>query len=228
MEFLLYDLIPIFLTILIFSRNQNKAINPNSLGAFFTALLFFPTIWFLNLLTVEIDLLNQTVMVVAVCIFLWFLVLGLKIRRWKISESSVLLAFSISVIGYFVLLLIFGLGPVPIWKKIMISLYRTSTVHIFYLFTSVLAIFVFFENIKNLSEEKKYLGIFLVMFLFTHFAIFAYANPKWSTIHEFVFVTFSKPGNSVNLSDTRGMMSFYPIFIFFISSLSFVRQRLNG
>jgi len=166
-------------------------------------------------------------MVTGICVFLWFLVLGLKIRKWKVSESSVLLAFSIAVIGYIVLLLIFGIGPVPAWKKIVISLYRTSIVHIFYLFTPALAVFIFFENIKNLSEEKKYLGFFLILFLFTHLAIFAYANPKWSTLGEFVFATFIKPGNSVNLSDTRGMMSFYPVFIFFISSLSFIRQRIN-
>lgn len=227
-EFLLYDLIPIFLTIFIFSRNQDETANPNSLGVFFTALLFFPTIWFLNLLTLEINLLSQTNMVVGVCIFLWFFVLGLKTKKWKITESSVLLAFYFSIIGYFVLLPIFGIGPIPVWKKIVISLYRTSTVHIFYLFTSALAVFIFFENLKDLSEEKKCLGFFLILFLFTHLAIFAYANPKWSTLGEFVFATFIKPGNSVNLSDTRGMMSFYPVFIFFISSLSFVRQRLNG
>ena len=106
------------------------------------------------------------------------------------------------------------------------SLYRTSTVHIFYLFTSSLAIFLFFEKLKELSELKKILGCFLILFLFTHLAIFAYANPKWPTLGRFVYATFIQPGNSVNLSDTRGMMSFYPVFIFFISSLPFVRQRL--
>jgi hypothetical protein len=75
-----------------------------------------------------------------------------------------------------------------------------------------------------LSEQKKIIGYFLILFLFTHLAIFAYANPKWPTISEFVYATFIQPGNSVNLSDTRGMMSFYPIFIFFISSLPFVKQ----
>ena len=112
------------------------------------------------------------------------------------------------------------------WEKIVISLYRTSTVHIFYLFTSSLAIFLFFEKLKELSELKKILGCFLILFLFTHFAIFLYANPKWPTLGQFVYATFIQPGNSVNLSDTRGMMSFYPVFIFFISSLPFVRQRL--
>ena len=165
-------------------------------------------------------------MVGGVCIFLGVLCLVLKFSKWKISELNVIWAFAASVIAYFVLLLIVGIGPVPVWKKIVISLYRTSTVHIFYLFTSFLAIFIYFEDLKVLSEVKKYLGCFLILFLFTHLAIFTYANPKWSTLGEFVYATFIQPGNSVNLSDTRGMMSFYPVFIFFISSLSFVRQKL--
>ena len=126
------------------------------------------------------------------------------------------------------MLLIVGVGPVPVWKKIIIPLYRTSTVHLFYLFTSTLVIFLFFEKLKELSEAKKFLGFFLVLFLFTHLAIFAYSNPKWPSLSQFVFATFIQPGNSINLSDTRGMMSVYPVFIFFISSLPFVKQRMRN
>ena len=183
--------------------------------------------WFLNLLTFKMNLLSQTEMVGGVCIFLWVLVLGLKFRKWKIPEQIAPLAFTISVVGYLVLLMIVGLGPVPVWKKIVISMYRTSTVHVFYLFTSFLVIILFFEKLKKLSEFKKILGCFLILFLLTHLAIFAYANPKWSTLGQFVYATFIQPGNSVNLSDTRGMMSIYPVFIFFISSLPFVGRRLT-
>ena len=95
--------------------------------------------------------------------------------------------------GYFVLLLIVGVGPVPVWKKIIISLYRTSTVHIFYLFTSSLAIFLFFEKLKELSELKKILGCFLILLLFTHLAIFLYANPKCPTLGQFIYATFIQP-----------------------------------
>jgi len=226
LEFLLYDLVPILLTIFIFSRYQNAGTNLKSLGVFFISLLFFPSLWFLNLLTFQMNLLSQTEMVGGVCIFLWVLALGLKFRKWKIPEQIVFLAFAISVVGYFVLLMNVGLGPVPVWKKIVISIYRTSTVHVFYLFTSSLVIILFFEKLKKLPEIKKILGCFLILFLFTHLAIFAYANPKWSTLGHFVYATFIQPGNSVNLSDTRGMMSVYPVFIFFIASLPFVRQRL--
>ena len=147
-------------------------------------------------------------------------------HRIKFSKSGLILAFIFSIVGYLVLLVFVGEGSVPVWKKVVISLYRTSTVHGFYLFTSSIAIFLFFEKLKELSETKKFLGCFIILFLFIHLAIFAYATPKWPTLGEFYYATFIQPGNSVNLSDTRGMMSVYPIFIFFIASLPFVRRRL--
>ena len=165
-------------------------------------------------------------MVGGVCIFLWVLALGLTVFKWKLSESNIQLAFVLTVAGYILVLFLSSIGPVPVWKKMAISFYRTSVVHIFYLFTAFLGIFVFFEKLKDLSGQKKMLGFFLILFLCTHLAIFSCATPKWPTFGAFVYATFIQPGNSVNLSDTRGMMSFYPIFIFFISSLPFVRRGI--
>jgi hypothetical protein len=169
---------------------------------------------------------SQVKMIGGICAFLWILALGLVWGRWKLSESSVRLALIFSVVGFVLLLFLFATGTVPVWKKLAISFYRTSVVHGFYLFTMSLAIFIFFEKFKTLSEQKKTLGFFLILFLCTHLAIFSYSTPKWPTLGEFVYATFIQPGNSVNLSDTRGMMSFYPIFIFFISSLPFVRRGI--
>ena len=225
-EFLLYDLVPIFLTILTFSRHRDKINGLKSLGLFLSAILIFPSIWFLTLLTFEMKILSQIKIVGVTCSFLWILTLGLVWRKWKFSESNVRLIFMVSVLGYFGLLLLAETGAVPIWKQILISLYRTSTIHVFYLFTSFLFIFIFFEKIKILPEIKKILGCFLLLFLFVHLAIFAYANPKWPNIGQFFYATFVQPGNSINLSDTRGIMSFYPVFIFFISSLPFVSERV--
>ncbi|MBN4079644.1 hypothetical protein JYT60_00240 [bacterium AH-315-C08] len=225
-EFLLYDLVPVFLTIYVFSRYSEKNNNLKSLKLFFLSLLLLPSIWFLNLLTFDMILWSQVKMIGGICAFLWILALGLTWGRWKLSESSVRLAFILAVAGYILVLFLSGAGPVPVWKKIAISFYRTSVVHIFYLFTAFLGIFVFFEKLKSLSEQKKMLGCFLILFLCTHLAIFSYATPKWPTFGEFVYATFIQPGNSVNLSDTRGMMSFYPIFIFFIASLPFVRRGI--
>jgi hypothetical protein len=223
-EFLLYALVPIFLTIYVFSRYEEKNNDLKSLNLFFLSLLLFPSIWFVNLMTFDMALWSQMKMVGGVCIFLWVLALGLTVFKWKLSESNIQLAFVLTVAGYILVLFLSSIGPVPVWKKITISFYRTSVVHIFYLFTTFLGIFVFFEKLKSLSQQKQILGCFLILFLCTHLAIFAYATPKWPTFGEFVYATFIQPGNSVNLSDTRGMMSFYPIFIFFISSLPFVRR----
>jgi len=226
-EFLLYDLVPIFLTVYVFSRYPDKSSNLKSLKIFFLSLLSLPSIWFLNLLTFDMVLWSQIKMVGVVCLFLWALALGLTWGNWKIPESRVRLAFVLAVSGYFALLLVLGAEPVPVWKKLVISLYRTSTVHVFYLFTTLLVVFVFFEKIKDLPEQKKLLVFFLILFLCTHLAIFTYSTPKWPTLGEFVYATFIQPGNSVNLSDTRAMMSAYPIFIFFIASLPFVKRRLE-
>jgi len=227
-EFLLYDLIPIFLTIFILTRYQDETPNLKSLEVFFASLLFFPTIWFLNLLTFKMDLWVQIKMVGGVCVFLWVLALSLTWRKWKISESNMIFACIFAVAGYFILLPIVGIGSVPVWKKFIISLYRTATIHTFYLFTSLLTIFLFFEKLNKLSELKKILGCFLILFLFIRLSIYTYADPKWPTLGEFVYATFIQPGNSVNLSDTRGMMAFYPVFIFFISSLPFIRKMLKN
>jgi hypothetical protein len=223
-EFLLYDLVPVFLTLYTFSRHPGNNEKLKSLKLFFSCLLLLPSFWFLNLMTFDMALWNQMKMVGGVCVFLWILALGLTLFKWNFSESNITLAFVSAVAGYILVLLVSGTGPVPVWKKMTISFYRTFIVHIFYLFTTFLGIFVFFEKLKALSEQKKVIGYFLILFLITHLAIFAYATPKWATFGEFVYATFIQPGNSVNLSDTRGMMSIYPIFIFFISSFPFVKQ----
>ena len=225
-EFLLYDLVPIFLTVYVFSRHPGN--NSKSLKWFFLSLLFLPSIWFLNLHSFEMVLWSQLKMVELVCLILWIFFFALIWGNWKFSERNMPMALIFAFVGYFVVLLILGSEPVSAWKKILISLYRTSTVHIFYSFTSLLVIFVFFEKLKALSEQKKLLGCFLILFFCTHLAIFTFATPKWHTLGEFIYATFIQPGNSVNLSDTRGMMSIYPVFVFFIASLPFVKRRFDN
>ena len=230
LEFLLYDLIPVFLTVYVFIKYPEKenSSNQNSLKLFFLCLLMFPSIWFLNLLTFDMPLWNQIKILAGICGLLWVLALYLTWGRWKISESSIRMGFVFCVAIYFLVLFMLGAGQVPTWKKIAISLYRTSTVHIFYLFTTSFIIFVFFEKLKDLSEQKKMLGGFLILFLFVHLAIFSYLTPKWGALGEFINATFFQPGDSVNLSDSRAMMAVYPIFIFFISLLPFVRRGMEN
>ena len=103
-------------------------------------------------------------MVGGVCLLLWVFAFGWTSGLWKFSNSSVRLSFIIAIPVYFSILLLVGAEPVPVWKKIIISLYRTSSVHIFYLFTAALVIFLFFEKLKDLSEPLKLLGVFLLLF----------------------------------------------------------------
>ncbi|MZG53775.1 MAG: hypothetical protein F3744_06895 [Nitrospinae bacterium] len=227
-EFLLYDLVPVFLTVYVFSRYPEEDGNAKTVKIFFLSMLSLPSIWFLNLLTFDMVLWGQVKMLGGVCLFLWFFALGWTSGKWKFSEASVRWSFIVALPAYFSLLLVLGAEPIPVWKKIIISLYRTSTVHVFYLFTASLVIFLFFEKIKDLSEPLKLLGVFLLLFLCTHLVIFTYATPKWATLGEFVYATFIQPGNSVNLSDTRGMMSIYPVFIVFMGMLPFVKRRLEN
>ena len=159
-EFLLYDLVPVFLTLYVFSRYPEKNESFKSLKLFFSCLLLLPSLWFLTLLTFDMTLWSQMKMVGGVCVFLWILALSLTLAKWKISESDIKRAFILAVTGYILVLFLSGAGPVPVWKKFTISFYRTSVVHIFYLSTAFLGIFVFFEKLKSLSEQKKILGFF--------------------------------------------------------------------
>ena len=227
MEFLLYALVPVFLTVYVFSRYPEEDGNTTPEKLFFLSLLSLPSIWFLNLLIFDMVLWRQVKIMGGVCLLLWIFALGWTSGKWKFSDTSIRLSFLIALPVYFFLLLMLGAEPVPVWKKIVISLYRTSTVHFFYLFTASLVILLFFEKITELSEPIKLLGVFLLLFLCTHLAIFTYATPKWTTFGEFIYTTFIQPGNSVNLSDTRGMMSIYPVFIVFIGILPFVKRRLK-
>ena len=228
MEFLLYDLVPVFLTVYVFSRYPEEKGNTKTLKLFFISLISLPSIWFLNLLAFDMVLWNQVKMVGGVCLFLWIFAFGWTSGKWEFSESSVRFSIFISIPIYFFLLLILGAEPIPVWKKLIISLYRTSTVHVFYFFTAGLVVFLFFEKIKELPDPIKMLGIFQLLFLFTHLAIFTYAIPKWENLADFVHATFIQPGNSVNLSDTRGMMAIYPVLIIFTGILPFVARRLGN
>jgi len=118
-------------------------------------------------------------------------------------------------------------GLVPGWKKLAITFYRSLTIHGFYLFTAFLAVFIFLSRLKNIPRLNKLFGLFLVFYPLIHFAIFSYSPPKWGTFGEYVSATFIHPGNLVNLSDTRGVLSMYPLLLFFIASIPAVRRGFD-
>ena len=72
---------------------------------------------------------------------------------------------------------------------------------------------------KQLSLEEKVLGVFILLFLLTQFFLYAYSGLKWPTLLNYIHNTFNHPGNSINLSDTRGTLAIYPAFVFFVFSL---------
>ena len=51
--------------------------------------------------------------------------------------------------------------------------------------------------------------------MLVQFFIYAYSGPKWPTLSLYIENTFVHPGNSINLSDTRGTIAIYPAFVFF-------------
>ena len=90
----------------------------------------------------------------------------------------------------------------------------------------MLALLIFIKR-QPLSDEAKFLAALLLGFVILHLGVFTYADLKWGEWQEYVRATFFKPGSSINLSDVRGMIAFYPAFVFFIAILPSVVQSFS-
>ena len=99
-----------------------------------------------------------------------------------------------------------------------IALFHQYYVNYYCLF---LFIFLFTEKLSQRSLAEKNLGVFLILFLLVQFFIYSYSGLKWPTLSDHFENTFFHPGNSINLSDTRGTLAIYPAFVFFIFCLRF-------
>ena len=225
LEFLLYLLIPIGLTLCAESFLEKKGDRDlKSFLLFFLPLLFFPTIWFLNLMFFVGPLLGRVKMVGAVGVMAWMAVLVFMMGNWKLKLASLIKVGALAGGLYIIYIFVDNSGDVSGWKKLSIALYRSLTVHGFYLFTGFLAVFVFFERLKDVATLNKLFALFLVLYPLVHFAIFSYSPPKWNSLGAYISATFTQPGNSVNLSDTRGVMSMYPLLLFYVASIPFFRR----
>ena len=91
-----------------------------------------------------------------------------------------------------------------------------------------MVIFLFLEKIERLTYAEKTLGILLLLFLLAQFFIYAYSGLKWPTLLHYVENTFIHPGNSINLSDTRGALAIYPAFVFFIFCFNNIRNKIRS
>jgi len=228
LEFLLYDLIPIVMALCAESYLGKKGErDQKSFLLFFLPLLAFPTTWFLSLASFNSALFGSVKMVGAVGMFAGLIVLMFMMGTWRLKLSTLVKMAFLGVIIFIIFISMNSSGPIPGWKKISIALYRTIIVHGFYLFTALLFGFIFLCKLKDIPKLNKLFVIFLVFYPLVHFAIFAYPPPKWDTFGEFVSATFIHPGNSVNLSDTRGMISMYPLLLFFIAGIPSVRRGFD-
>jgi len=229
LEFLLYGLIAIGLTLCAESylRKEGER-DRKSFLLFFFPLLFFSTLWFLSLDSFDFSISGNVKMVGFSAVFAWLVVLIFMMGRWKLKVSMLIKAGLFGAIIFIAFIVMDNSGTVPGWKKLSIALYRTIIVHGFYLFTALLAGFIFLGRLKNIPNLNKLYALFLVFYLLVHFAIFSFTIPKWDTFGEYVAATFINTGNSVNFSDTRGMISMYPILLFFIASLPSVRRGFGN
>ena len=228
LEFLLYCLIPIAMTFCAESTlRKDGERDRKSFLLFFLSLLVFPTSWFLNLASFDFSISGNVKMVGLAGVFAWIIVLIFIMGSWKLKVSTLIKTGLLAGMIFIIFISMDNSGPVPGWKKLSIAFYRSLTVHGFYLFTVFLSVFIFFSRLKNISSLNKLFGMFLVFYPLVHFAIFSYSPPKWETFGEYVSVTFIHPGNLVNLSDTRGVMSMYPLLLFFIASIPSIRRGFD-
>ena len=94
--------------------------------------------------------------------------------------------------------------------------------------TILLVVLLFTEKLHQLPLAEKTLGILLLLFPLVQFFIYAYAGLKWPTLSHFIDNTFISPGNSINLSDTRGTIAFYPVFVFFIFCFPVIKKGIES
>uniref|UniRef100_UPI00262E5CC9 hypothetical protein n=1 Tax=uncultured Pseudoalteromonas sp. TaxID=114053 RepID=UPI00262E5CC9 len=82
-----------------------------------------------------------------------------------------------------------------------------------------------------ISVASTFLSVFLfclLLFMLVQFFIYAYSGLKWPTLLDHFENTFVHPGNSINLSDTRGTLAIYPAFVFFIFCLPGIKKGVTS
>lgn len=226
LEFLLYSAIPILILIYVLDRNDifNKKQKNNILLCLAVPSLIFSTLWFLTLAGFDSPIEKRVLAVGLAGMGVWLIVLINLKWNFHINKTRLRTLGILAAVGYLALMLAGGPQSVSLGKALAIASVRSISVHVFYSCTLFLGVFLFFEKLKKLSEPEKLLGWFLVFYPLAHFLIFSYSEPKWSDLSTYIDILLVHPGHSINLSDTRGMLAFYPVLIFFISVLPVVRR----
>jgi hypothetical protein len=224
-EFVLYSAVPIFLLIAVIDCQGKFIYERNALIIRFSiAALILPSLWFAVLLNFEGPLDTIFYQLIMGCAGLW-VGIGLALSRivYLTPRNSVVVgvfAVAICFIGLFV----FFPSEFSPWTKLAIRFFRLVAVQIFFTGTVFLFVFLFIEQLRERPLAEKNLGTFILLFMLVQFFIYAYSGLKWPTLSHYVENTFVYPGNSINLSDTRGTIAIYPAFVFFIFSLPGVKK----
>ncbi|KMP12240.1 hypothetical protein UZ36_01365 [Candidatus Nitromaritima sp. SCGC AAA799-C22] len=228
-EFVLYSALPLFLLVCVLDRQESPAGERNPVIARFSmAALILPTLWFAVLLNFEGPLGTTFKQLIMACAGLWTgvgLVLSGGVRFTpRMARGTVICAVAVCFAGLF----LFLPADVSPWTALAVRCFRLFAVHLFFAGTSFLVVFLFTGGIRQLSPAEKTLGVLLLLFPLTQFIIYAYSGLKWPTLYHFIDTTFVHPGNSVNLSDTRGTIAFYPAFIFFLICIPKIKEGISS
>lgn len=228
LEFLLYNAIP--LLILIYVLDRNTALTKRRKNAILLCLaappLIFSSLWFATLVNFDSPLDRRVLAVGLAGLGTWLLVLLFLKWDFYLSKTRLMAAGALAVLLYLVLMLAGGPRSTSLVQALLTASIRSISVHVFYLCTLFLGVFLFKE--KQPYEPEKLLGWFLLLYPLAHFLIFSYSEPKWSQISTYFDALLVHPGRSINLSDARGMMAFYPILIFFIAGTPLVKRGFEN
>jgi hypothetical protein len=227
-EFILFSVAPLFLLICVFDSQKQFISERNPIVARFSiCALALPSLWFIVLLNFNGPLDDTFKKLIIGCSFLW---IGLGLVLFRIIHFTQRIA--IQVIVFLILVFLAGIIILPSptfspWTTLAVRIFRLFSVHIFFMGTILLIVFLFSKKLRQLSPSEKNLGTLLVLFFMTQFFIYAYSGLKWPTLSNYFENTFLYPGNSVNLSDARASMAIYPTFVFLIFCSQTIKQGIG-
>jgi|GEM_PF-592139 len=228
-EYLIYDAAPVALLFYVLNGLTDLPLNKKKVifSSFCLPLLVLPTLWCFIILAIGSPEYSKTLEVMMVCLMLWAFyawVIFNKKDGLRITAKDLALAGLYGTLIFMSFALMRGLDN--LFYNGSVALFRLIVGPLFFAFTPVLAILFFFKK-QTLSFEAKFLGGILLGFVVLHLGVFTYADLKWGAWQEYVRATFFNPGSSINLSDVRGMIAFYPAFVFFTAILPGVRQSFS-
>ena len=226
-EFVFFTAAPLFLLVCALDRQEGFVVERNPIIVCLAIpSLLFPSLWFAVLLNFDGPLDNIFKQLIIGCTCLW---IGFGLVLSRIVYFTPRTAIKIGIFSFLTCLtgLFIYLSPMfSSWTTLAVRFFRLFAVHIFFAGTIFLFIFLFVEKLRQLPVAEKKLGVLLVLFILTQFFIYAYSGLKWPTFFNYIENTFFYPGNSVNLSDTRGSIAIYPAFVFFIFCFQTVKKGI--